>query len=178
MSPRPRRWVISDTHFFHKNILGHSGRPFATVDAMNREMVERWNAVVGREDVVFHLGDVAMWNATAYNIVRTLHGTKHLILGNHDTQSPMVYAQVGFSKILSSYEGTGYVMTHVPVHADQLQRWGVNIHGHTHQELVGHMKPLGDADLHCRVFEPDRRYRNVCVEQTDYTPVLLSEVLA
>lgn len=169
MSKQQQRWVISDTHFFHKNIIGHSARPFTTVEEMNREMIERWNTRVGKDDIVFHLGDVAMWGASQQNIVRQLQGKKRLILGNHDTHPAVVYMGAGFEKVLASYEGQGYVLTHIPVHPSQLGRFGVNIHGHTHQELVG--------DVVEGVFQPDRRYRNVCVEQIAYQPVLLANIL-
>lgn len=166
-------WVVSDTHFSHKNIIGHGGRPFADVEEMNRELVGRWNSVVKPGDKVFHLGDVAMWKAKQYQIVRELNGNKHLLLGNHDTQPVQLYTDVGFKTVRSVYEGNGYVLTHVPVHESQLARWGVNVHGHTHQESVGSIVDACDGS----VFMPDMRYRNVCVEQTDYFPVLLSEVL-
>lgn len=180
MMKNSKTFVISDTHFFHRNIISHSGRPFGSVEEMNTHMVEKWNARVGEQDKVFHLGDVAMWGAKQYEIVRALRGRKTLILGNHDTQPMDVYQSVGFERVLSCYEGNGYVLTHVPVHEGQLARWGVNVHGHIHQERVGKQQRwLYDAggEGYLEPWTPDDRYRNVCVEQISYTPVLLSEVV-
>ncbi len=80
-------WLISDTHFSHKNILlpSYSNRPFRNVDHMNHEMVERWNALVKEEDLVLHLGDFAMGPQTECEpILKRLTGRKVLVRGNHD----------------------------------------------------------------------------------------------
>jgi len=56
------RWVTGDTHFFHKNIIRYTNRPFKNVNEMNYEMVRRWNSVVGEKDTVYHLGDFSFGN--------------------------------------------------------------------------------------------------------------------
>lgn len=50
----------SDTHYDHSNILEYSGRPYSSVEEMNEALVENWNAVVRKGDVVYHLGDFAL----------------------------------------------------------------------------------------------------------------------
>ena len=49
-------WLISDTHFCHKNIIEYENRPFRDVEEMNSEIIRRWNSVVAPEDAVYHLG--------------------------------------------------------------------------------------------------------------------------
>jgi len=58
-------WFISDTHFFHANILkfvGNDGKriraPFQSLDEMHDYMIEKWNSKVKPGDKVYHLGDV------------------------------------------------------------------------------------------------------------------------
>lgn len=84
-------WFTSDTHFGHRNIIKYCQRPYRTdtgdldVEAMNRDMVKRWNEVVGPLDTVYHLGDFAfMKEGPAKDVLSKLNGKKHLIRGNHD----------------------------------------------------------------------------------------------
>ena len=81
-------FFISDTHFGHQNILRLSKRPFRTIAEHDEALVAHWNATVGHEDVVYHLGDFAYGldeDADRLNwLFSRLQGRKHLVLGNHD----------------------------------------------------------------------------------------------
>ncbi|UJF35195.1 metallophosphoesterase family protein [Paenibacillus hexagrammi] len=78
-------FIISDHHFGHGHIIDFESRPFADIHEMNHVMIDTWNAVVGSEDKVFHLGDFSFLNREkTKDIVQRLHGYKILILGNHD----------------------------------------------------------------------------------------------
>lgn len=158
-----KRFLISDTHFFHGNILkftdknGVKIRPFTTLTEMHETIVENWNKVVSPGDLVFHLGDVAWGNN--FNILRRLNGNKQLILGNHD---PHVKNLINFfSKIRLDrvFRDIGITLVHVPPHPSSLKT-KFCVHGHTHNNDVG-----------------DPRYINVCVEKTNYSPVDLDEIV-
>lgn len=78
-------FFTSDTHFGHARIIELCNRPFKDVNHMNEIMIERWNNVVMPDDVVFHLGDVALGTiAESLPLVGRLNGHKILIPGNHD----------------------------------------------------------------------------------------------
>ena len=82
-------FFTADTHFGHGGARALYRRPFATTAEADRAMVERWNAVVGPEDDVWHLGDVAVGpkpEAVAA-IVSALSGRKHLVRGNNDSDA-------------------------------------------------------------------------------------------
>ena len=53
-------FFTSDTHFFHNNIIKYTNRPFKNVNEMNEELIKRWNSVVPKDGIVFHLGDVSL----------------------------------------------------------------------------------------------------------------------
>jgi hypothetical protein len=79
-------YFISDHHFGHAGALGHYRLPFASVAEMDRQMIDRWNSVVGADDEVWHLGDFALRQRPdrVAALVKALHGRKHLITGTND----------------------------------------------------------------------------------------------
>ena len=81
-------FFTSDTHFNHINILRFCNRPFKDIQEMNQSLIENWNRVVGKDDLVFHLGDFAFGNAAAWKqILDQLNGKIILIVGNHDMKN-------------------------------------------------------------------------------------------
>ena len=79
-------FFTSDLHFGHENVIRFDNRPFDTVEEMDEEMIKRWNAKVGKGDIVYVLGDF-IWKAAtneAVSIIRRLNGQIILIKGNHD----------------------------------------------------------------------------------------------
>lgn len=156
----PETFVIADTHFGHKNIIdfvsdeGRPVRPFDTLEEMHEVMIERWNAVVRPQDLVYHLGDVAFTSA-GLDVVGKLNGRKRLVRGNHDMLSEATYRK-HFQRVYGVRSVKGAIMSHVPLHPSSLDRWGLNIHGHLHDQSIN-----------------DPRYVCVSVEQTNYAPVPL-----
>jgi calcineurin-like phosphoesterase family protein len=181
----PNTFFIGDTHFGHANILtfkdndGKPLRPFASVEEMDETMVDNWNRVVNNNDIVYHLGDVAM-NRKHLAILERCKGTKKLIRGNHDTAPMRFYLrhfdQIHGAKVFSMPEdmgGGGFIATHIPVHEQSLGRNRVNIHGHLHCNHITKPKWLTYPEAY---LENDPRYMNLCVEQIDYTPISISEI--
>ncbi|ANK71709.1 hypothetical protein FA04_03110 [Ensifer adhaerens] len=83
-----RKFYIADTHLMHERLVSMQPRQFASIDEHDEAIMSRWNAVVGDEDIVYHLGDVAFGLAKNADRVREifgrLNGRKYLIIGNHD----------------------------------------------------------------------------------------------
>lgn len=124
------------------------------------EMVRRWNASVTPQDHVYHLGDVGSGKRILASIVPHLNGHKRLIMGNHDQEDVRFYREIGFQKILGSQYGfKGLILSHIPIHPGCLYN-KLNVHGHIHERPA-----------------PGPQYRNVSVEWTNFTPVLLDEVI-
>lgn len=175
-------FLVSDTHFGHFGVckfLRDDGvtklRPWDNPDEMDEAMVKAWNETVRPNDKVYHLGDVVI-NRRALKTLARLNGDKVLIRGNHDIFRDEEYREY-FRELRAYHVLNGMILSHIPVHSESLGRFGVNIHGHLHANRV--KKPLKvDIKTGDIVYgtEPDVRYHCVCVEQTDFRPILLEDV--
>jgi calcineurin-like phosphoesterase family protein len=162
-----KTYLVSDTHFGHANILtfkdahGEKLRPWDYLQDMHNAMIKNWNSVVSPEDKVYHLGDVAI-HKRGLDVLRCLNGRKVLIKGNHDIHRLAHYSE-HFYDIRAYHVLDGFVLSHVPIHPDSLERWKGNFHGHLHSNRV-----MKDEAI-------DPRYFNVSVEQINFTPILFDE---
>lgn len=163
-----KTFLISDTHFGHKNILkflredGTPLRRFDSIDEHDDYLIYRWNAAVGVNDKVYHLGDVGFKNFTALaTTFNKLNGTKVLIKGNHDNLKLSQYAQL-FKDVRSYHVLDKFILSHIPIHPFSIGRWVGNVHGHLHDKGL-----------------ENERYLNVSVERLiDYTPIDFEEIRA
>ena len=178
----PAVFLVSDTHFGHAGVCrflredGTKLRPWDDPEEMDEEMVRRWNETVRPKDKVYHLGDVVI-NRRALKTLARLNGDKVLIRGNHDIFRDTEYAEY-FRELRAYHVMNGMILSHIPVHEASLGRFGTNIHGHLHAGRV--KRPRGvDADLGQTLYstEIDVRYHCVCVEQTDFRPILFEDVI-
>ncbi len=129
-------FFIADTHFGEKTIFRYENRPFESVAEMDSEMISRWNAVVGRDDTVYHLGDFGAAGEEP-DILAKLNGTKYLIKGNHDTQSNEFYRRAGFSEVYDLpvlYEEF-WILSHAPVYVNENMPYA-NLFGHVHNSPI------------------------------------------
>jgi len=134
-------WFTSDNHFGHKNIKNFcpNTRKGATVEEMDRLMIEMWQAQVAPEDHVYTLGDVFFCDATrARSIMRQLPGQKHLIYGNHDKVIKSnkdlrdMFVAVHDYHVLR-IDGVKVVLFHFPIWEwDQMHRGSYHLFGHVH----------------------------------------------
>lgn len=164
-------FLCSDHHFSHESILkftrsdGTPLRVFKDATHMNEYLVMQHNRVVGVNDKVYMLGDLAM-NKKFLPILNRMNGEKVLIKGNHDLDKASEYLKY-FKDIRSTHQLDGMLLSHIPVHPQSLSRWKVNIHGHLHANRI----MLENTHV------PDPRYFSVCMEQLDdYTPISLEDI--
>lgn len=158
-----KTWFTSDEHYGHEKILQYCSRPWRDTKAMQAALIGRHNEVVGKEDEVFHLGDVFWgdnWKQLAA-ILKRLNGAHHLILGNHDHMSVWNYIEAGFISVHTAIKIDDFTLVHDPAIAGVIKD-KLFIHGHTH----GLGKMISD-NTYC-----------VCVELHNYYPVSLDTVKA
>jgi calcineurin-like phosphoesterase family protein len=172
----PSVFLVSDTHFGHAGVcrfMRDDGvtklRPWDNPDDMDEEMVKRWNETVKPTDKVYHLGDVVI-NRKAMKTLWRLNGDKVLIRGNHDIFPDDEYRQ-HFRELRAYHVMNGMILSHIPIHSESLSRFGTNIHGHLHSNRVM------IRGFNGKPTDIDNRYHCVCVEQTDFRPILFEDVI-
>ena len=180
----PAVFLVSDTHFGHAGVCRFTHpddpevklRPWTDPDEMDEEMIRRWNDRVRPNDKVYHLGDVVI-NRKALKTLSRLNGDKVLIRGNHDIFRDDEYREY-FRELRAYHVMNGMILSHIPVHEASLGRFGTNIHGHLHATRVKKARGV-DAKTGAVLYgkEIDPRYHCVCVELTDFTPILFEDVI-
>lgn len=159
-----KTFIISDTHFGHENIICYCNRPFVTVEEMDRQLIERWNSVVRKDDVVYHLSDFALGNIDKVAGYRSkLNGRIFLVTGNHDGYNIKKYYEAGFDKVYDKpiiYQDF-FILSHTPMFITENMPYA-NIFGHVHNnpEYTDYT-----SNTFC-----------VSVERISYTPILFDEV--
>ena len=178
----PSVFLVSDTHFGHMGVCRFTRndgvtklRPWNSPEEMDEAMIAKWNSKVKPSDKVYHLGDVVI-NRKALPTLARLNGDKVLIRGNHDIFRDDEYRQY-FRELRAYHVMNGMILSHIPVHEASLGRFGVNIHGHLHANRVTKARGV-DARTGEVLYSNtvDVRYHCVCVEQTDFAPILLEDV--
>jgi len=160
-------FVISDLHFYHRNIIEYSGRP---LDWQER-LIINWNNVVTNDDIVLSLGDFTFGNKEmTYDITKQLNGRIFNLQGNHDRRSVGWFDDVRVTLIKKPFmvecydEGLRILFSHRP--QQDIPPNTINISGHVH-EKGEFIYEDGKGYIHC----------NVSVEQTDYKPIRLSSLM-
>jgi calcineurin-like phosphoesterase family protein len=126
---------------------------------MNDTLIRNWNNTVTDHDRVFLLGDVTI-NKKYIPLLGQLNGTIFLVLGNHDNHPNDLYTSLpNVKRLCGCMEYGDMILTHIPVHKSQFERFLGNVHGHLHYHSL-----------------PDPRYFNVSVERINYTPIKMDVI--
>lgn len=151
-------YVISDTHFNHANIIKYCNRPYANIEDMNKDIIDKWNSIITNPlDIVYHLGDVAFGGVEKTKpILAQLNGYKLLVLGNHDIKiSSNTWKAMGFSGIYNkpTQLGSLYILSHEPLDEINIPKGAINIHGHVHDNPLKSSKHIC-VSIECTGYKP------------------------
>lgn len=168
-------WFTADQHFDHDNIIKHCDRPFTYVHSMNEHLIEQWNNVVGRGDVIVIAGDFAWSNkgSLAYvekMFISQLNGSKIFLKGNHDRWIKIKLDHIYHKTI----DGIQITICHYP-----FRSWtrGYNLHGHSHgkleplfnqldigvdnaKKLIGEYRPFSMVEVDTIIKTQNGRFKN------------------
>lgn len=184
-------FVTSDHHFGHARISELAHRPFASVDEMNATMIERWNALVSTDDVVLHLGDLALGPIEdSVGLTAQLNGRRLLVPGNHDRVSTATQTKRAIERFRPLYEQAGWTVlpellggtrngrqllaSHYPYSGDTTEP-----DRHVKHRPVDEGIPLIHGHTHERDFGAHSTHEfHVGVDAFDFAPILFSVVEA
>lgn len=154
-------WATSDLHFGHKQAVAGFGRPFKDADDMDEQLIERFNAVVGKTDVTYLLGDVSFLTPSQTRpLLDRLHGSIVLIFGNHDDKRMRKLSRWTAVRQTMSilYDGYDLHMSHHPPMMSMIGSPGMRdlwLHGHLHSKTPGTL-PMYDVGVDANGWEPVR----------------------
>ena len=166
-------YYTSDLHFGHNNIIKYCNRPYVDIYDMHKHLIQNWNNKVKDNDDVYILGDFAFQNSnvsifTIQDILRSLKGKKHLIVGNHDQWvnkqqfNPRYFESIDYYKEIKD-GGKDIILCHYPIESWNGMEYGsIHLHGHLH-------------DIPTKLDLPNRY--NVGCDNWNYEPVSLREIL-
>ena len=158
--------IWSDPHLGHGGILRHGKRPWWFVRNMTRALLDTWESAAGPETTSICCGDLCGPVEPEADVTERLSriaGRKVLVAGNHDLQGWGAKASDTMDQVwgaLSIDTDPPLVVTHAPL--TRVPRGHVNVHGHLHDQW----------------YLPVTRHINATVEQLDYRPATLLEVVA
>lgn len=148
---------------------------------MDKALIENWNSVVGKNDIVFDLGDFAFApNWRWKEILSQLNGKHYLILGNHDItrwpgDSIMELFEGVYQQLILKIDGRFVYLNHYPYlcfggawRGPQNAVW--QLFGHVHS---GPNSSGKDCDRLNGVFP--YQYE-VGVDNNNYTPISWEQV--
>ena len=179
-----RTFFTSDLHFGHIGMLVFGHRPYATVEDMNKALIDNINATVGERDELYILGDLCM-TYKPWELARDMDGIRcrnlFLVRGNHDLPTDKIahlFRQVyEYKTITRKVDGKKVHLTlsHYPMlEWENQSRGAYMLHGHIHTLK----EPGFDTSLYNVTNRGDgmRRY-DVGVDANDYTPVALDDIM-
>ncbi|MDD1686871.1 hypothetical protein [Methanoregula sp.] len=162
-------FLVSDTHFDHKNIIEYCNRPFSSLEQMNQTILKNWNSIIKNNETVFFLGDMA-WGKKHRPIsywLAQLNGTIQFIIGpSHDEPRP----PNSYDSVVLNYRNRDFLLVHNPHDPDRIPKdWSEwIIHGHKHNNSMGKYPFING----------ENKTINVSVELTGYKPVSIDQILA
>ena len=173
------RFITSDLHLNHFNIIKLANRPFKTLQEMHNTLLHNINEMVKPDDTLYHLGDLMLTSGKqaegsikAKDIRELIHCNFINILGNHDkrnrlTKNSLAYAVLPFGKLK-------FLLSHVPPIDTgwEKEKWSME-----------HMLPYIDCVLCGHVHNnwkskiyKDTPFINMSVEIWNYRPVKMEKI--
>jgi calcineurin-like phosphoesterase family protein len=153
-----KTFFTADTHFRHRNIIKYQSRPFSDIDHMTEGLIANWNAVVGIEDTVHHVGDFGFGDVEQLQpIFDRLNGIKHLYIGNHDEAGSLIEGWASVQHYAEiKVDGQMIVLAHYAHRIwNKAHKGSWMLYGHSHGSLPDDPHALSiDVGVDCHKYRP------------------------
>ena len=139
-------YFTSDTHFCHNKEFLYKPRGFSNIEEHDKKIIENWNNVIEKDDIIYHLGDVMLNNSEkGLEYLKSLNGEIHIILGNHCTPTRIELYKT-LPNVVEVCEAKTikvgkqhYFLCHYPTFTANYDdkpyhNHMINLYGHTHQK--------------------------------------------
>lgn len=170
-------WFTSDYHFNHNKDFIYKERGFENIKDMNETLVQKHNALVHPDDIVYVFGDIVMGDVyEGAQYVKRLNGHLRIVKGNHDTNNKikiLVYECGNIERMADALvhnigKAKDFFLCHYPVLCgdNNSKHKVISIHGHTHSKLIF---PPSDSQM---------LMYNIAVDAHNNSPVSQEEIIA
>jgi calcineurin-like phosphoesterase family protein len=106
-------WFTADLHLGHTGILTHNDRKVSCIEEMDTTIIDCINDCVGRNDILWHLGDFC-WRASEAGHYRQRLKVRqlHSIRGNHDASSLHKHCSTLSMLAMKKFDGRSFTLCH------------------------------------------------------------------
>jgi len=146
----------------------------------DEKIIDTWNSVVHRKDLTYICGDITMETSIHYPQLDRLNGRKIVVLGNHDMPKDTRKLLNHVETVAGMIDWKGYVLTHAPIHPNEIGFCRGNIHAHIHHE-----NSLFEVVTWDRYTDPEStlrptlsKYHNVDAHLLNYKPLTIEQLTA
>ena len=156
-------FVTSNQQFGRPSAINKFKRPFETVEEMNKVLVEAWNSVVQKDDLVYVLGNFGWDPETTEECINKLNGRIHLMLGENDAAAVEI-SEISDTtdkltisdKQIDVYQKSGIVFSHWPLQEGPKKRKRyINAFGyHSNKLKTDHKKGVINVSCDFWSFKP------------------------
>jgi len=154
-------YFTADLHLDHENIIKYTGRPFKSLEEMNKKLIKNWNSRVKEKDTIFHVGDFCFKGRKAEHWIEQLNGRIIFIKGNHDINNDVKSI---VDNITIKHGGMKILLIHCAREAEHIEDFDFVLSAHVHEKWK-HRYYNGTLLI------------NVGVDQWNFRPITINEIL-
>lgn len=168
---------IGCIHFMHTNLARYRG--WDNAEEHDEFLIQQWNKTVNKKDLTYVIGDITMENSLNYYKLDQLNGRKIVVLGNHDRHQDIKQLLMYVDGVAGAVDYKGFILTHVPIHPNEVQFYRGNIHAHIHhqnqlEEVIVSDSYLDKGNKPAPILH---KYFNVDAHLIGYQPKSIEELL-